>query len=91
VSKQEIVRFIQDYAPFWRKPDHVGGCSSNCAINDAGIHVHLTTKGYHNYAIPSAWEVRFGHLTRDEALEEITSDIDLPRVNKLLRMIGHKY
>jgi hypothetical protein len=33
--------------------------------------------------------VRFGHLTREMAMEELTADIDMKRVNTLLRVIGY--
>jgi hypothetical protein len=86
-TKKEITAFIQEQAPFWRKPDNVGGCSSNCMINDVGIKTHLESKGYHNYAVPTAWEVRFGHLTREEALEELSAPIDPRRVDGILKML----
>jgi predicted subunit of tRNA(5-methylaminomethyl-2-thiouridylate) methyltransferase len=86
-TKKEITAFIQQRAPFWRKPDNVGGCSSNCMINDVGIKTHMEKKGYHNYAIPTAWEIRFGHLTREEALEELGAPIDDKRVAGILKML----
>lgn len=88
-TKREIQAEIAERAPFWRKPDHVGGCSSNCMINDAGIQVHLETRGFHSYAVPTSWEIRFGHLSREDALDEISSPIDRDRVGKLLRVIGY--
>lgn len=88
-TKREVQALIAARAPFWRKPEHVGGCSSNCMINDAGIQVHLETRGFHSYAVHTSWEVRFGHLSRDEALEEISAPIDRERVGKILRVIGY--
>ena len=87
VTKPEIVDYLKQQAPFWRKPANVGGCSSNCMINDVGVKVHMDKRGYHNYALPTAWEVRFGHLTRDEALSELNTGIDLRRVDTLLRKL----
>lgn len=88
-TKREIVALLSERAPFWRKPANVGGCSTNCLINDVGIHVHLQSRGYHNYAVPLAWDVRFGHLTRDEALQELTSEPDPAKVERLLHAIGY--
>lgn len=85
VAKTEIVRLIEERAPFWRKPENVGGCSSNCMINDVGIKVFQETKGYHYYAAPVAWDVRFGHLSRAEALEELRSELDEDRVQGILK------
>jgi 3'-phosphoadenosine 5'-phosphosulfate sulfotransferase (PAPS reductase)/FAD synthetase len=88
VTKRDIITLITERAPFWRKPENVGGCSSNCMINDAGIQVHLETRGYHNYAIPLAWDVRFGHISRDEAMGEMQADVDPVRVDIILNKIG---
>ena len=88
VTKKEIVELISERAPFWRKPENVGGCSSNCLINDVGIKMHLETKGFHNYAIPLAWDVRFGHIGRDEALAELSADVDSPKVESIMKKIG---
>jgi amino acid adenylation domain-containing protein len=54
----------------------------------AGIHVHQTERGYHNYAEPYSWDVRLGHKTRDEALDEL--DDETPgRGRPMLAEIGY--
>jgi hypothetical protein len=88
-THRDILELLQTRATFWRKPDHVGGCSSNCLINDVGIQVHLERKGYHNYAIPAAWDVRFGHLTRAEALASLEQPPDAARTQRVLKVIGY--
>jgi tRNA(Ile)-lysidine synthase TilS/MesJ len=88
-TKAEIVSYLQAHAPFWAKPQHVGGCSSNCMVNDVGIQVHLQTRGYHNYARPLAWDVRFGHITRDAALSELSAEVDTRKTHRILRSIQH--
>jgi Queuosine biosynthesis protein QueC len=90
VTKNEISNLISTRASFWRKPGHVGGCSTNCMINDVGIQVHTKTRGYHNYAIPLAWDVRFGHITRDEALQQLQSKLDTGKIERLLQIVGYK-
>ena len=87
-TKQEIVDLLQERAPFWRRPANVGGCSSNCLINDVGIQVHKETRGYHNYAIPTAWEVRFGHISREAAIEELNAQTDTRKVSVILKGLG---
>ena len=64
------------------------GRSTNCLINAAGIHTHLTEQGYHNYAEPYAWDVRLGHKTRDEALAELDDRSDLDEVATMLDSRG---
>ncbi|REJ67392.1 MAG: hypothetical protein DWQ31_11460 [Planctomycetota bacterium] len=91
VTKEDIVALIKERNPAWRKPENVGGCSSNCMINDVGIKVHQETKGYHNYAVPAAWDVRFGHETREEVLEELETDLDERRIHGILTQLKINY
>ena len=86
VPVSEIYDFLEKNTP-WRRPTDTGR-SSNCLINDAGIYVHKTREGYHNYALPYAWDVRMGHKTREQALEELNDDIDTKRVTQILDEIG---
>jgi len=88
VTKESVFALIQERVPAWRLPDNVGACSSNCLINDVGIQVHLERTGYHNYAIPLSWDIRFGHITRDAALEEVGAALDTSKVRGILRAIG---
>jgi hypothetical protein len=89
VRKEQILETIQSKIPFWKKPENVGSCSTNCMINDVGTYVHLKKRGYHNYAIPTAWEVRLGHITREQGLNEIDNkEIDEHRVKSILNHLG---
>ncbi|MDH4278291.1 MAG: AMP-binding protein, partial [Acidimicrobiia bacterium] len=73
----------------WVRPADTGR-STNCLINAAGIHTHLTEQGYHNYAIPYAWDVRLGHKTRHEAIEELDDQLDLDEVTTMLAEVGYQ-
>ena len=55
---------------------------------DVGIYVHKQQMGYHNYALPYSWDVRMGHKTRDEALDELDDEIDTGYVRRTLAEIG---
>ena len=68
VELAELYDFLERRAPWVRPADT--GRSTNCLVNAAGIHVHTTERGYHNYAEPYSWDVRLGHKTRDGAREE---------------------
>ena len=50
---------------------------------------HLQERGYHNYAIPYAWDVRLGHKTRQEAIEELDDRLDAVEVARLLGEVGY--
>jgi acyl carrier protein len=67
----EVRRYLASRDERWVAPKDTGLCSTNCRINDVGIHVHQMEKGYHNYAAPLSWDVRFGITSRQEAREEL--------------------
>ena len=87
VELAEVYRFLASRAP-WVRPRDTGR-STNCLVNAAGIHVHRTERGYHNYALPYSWDVRLGHKTRDEALEELDDQLDADDVHRMLDEIGY--
>ena len=87
VPVSEIYEFLTEKAP-WRRPDDTGR-STNCLINDVGIYVHKKREGFHNYALPYSWDVRMGHKTRSEAVDELNDSIDEPRVKAILEEIGY--
>ena len=88
VELAEMYDFLEHRAPWVRPADT--GRSTNCLVNVAGIRVHLGERGFHNYAEPYSWDVRLGHKTRDEALEELDDEIDEEEVHRLLTEIGYE-
>ncbi len=87
VELSEMYDFLTERAP-WVRPDDTGR-STNCLVNAVGIHVHRIERGYHNYAEPYSWDVRLGHKTRDEALDELDDDDDLAEIDRMLAEIGY--
>ncbi|MEM1182042.1 MAG: amino acid adenylation domain-containing protein [Acidobacteriota bacterium] len=87
VELAEMYAYLDRRLP-WVRPSDTGR-STNCLINDAGIYVHKMERGFHNYALPYAWDVRMGHKTRDAALDELDDEIDVERVEKILRDVGY--
>jgi hypothetical protein len=87
--KQDIYDYLSTSQAGWEEPKDTGFCSSNCLINDVGVAVHSIEKGFSNYEIPTAWEVRLGHLDRDSALAELAGVSDGERVTKILRSIEY--
>ena len=81
----EIYRTLN--ARGWKRPRDTGR-STNCRINDLGIFVHTAREGFHNYAVPYAWDVRMGVKTREEAMAELRDDIDAGRMGALMQEIG---
>ncbi len=88
VDLAELYSFLEHRAP-WVRPTDTGR-STNCLINVAGISVHRRERGFHNYAEPYSWDVRLGHKTREEALEELDDDVDEAEVARLLAEVGYE-
>jgi len=88
VSLEAMLSYLDERLPWVRPADT--GRSTNCLINDVGIHVHKTERGYHNYAWPYSWDVRVGHKERDEALDELNDAIDEKRVARILQEVGYR-
>ncbi len=84
----EMLGFLASRAPWIRPADT--GRSSNCLINDVGIHVHAKERGFHNYALPYSWDVRLRQKSREQAVEELNDDIDLARVERILNAIDYQ-
>ncbi len=87
VSLGEMLRFLKEQVA-WVRPTDTGR-STNCLINQVGIYVHKKEKGYSNYSFPYSWDVRLGHKTREETLEEINEYIDEKEVKRIMKEIGY--
>jgi amino acid adenylation domain-containing protein/non-ribosomal peptide synthase protein (TIGR01720 family) len=87
VDLTEMLAFLNEKLPWIRPADT--GRSTNCLINDIGIHVHKRKQHFHNYALPYSWDVRLGVKQRAEALDELDDDIDVSGVYRILNEIHY--
>jgi acyl carrier protein len=83
-----MLDFLQTRAP-WIRPSDTGR-STNCLINDVGIHVHRQERGFHNYAVPYSWDVRLHQKERGQAIHELNDEIDAERVKEILEEIDYQ-
>jgi amino acid adenylation domain-containing protein len=88
VPLQQMYTYLEQNAP-WIRPSDTGR-STNCLINDVGIYIHKRERGFHNYALPYSWDVRMGHKTRAEAIDELNDDIDEKKVHRIMDEIGYE-
>ena len=88
VELAEMLAFLQDQVP-WIRPSDTGR-STNCLINNVGIHLHTKKRGYHNYALPYSWDVRMGHKTPEAAIDELNDEINVAEVERILQEIGYE-
>ena len=87
VPLSEVYQYLNETA-HWVRPSDTGR-STNCLINDVGIYIHKKERGFHNYALPYSWDVRMGHKTREESIDELNDEIDDARVHRILNEIGY--
>ena len=91
VPLAELYESLEGSGTWQRPPD--SGRSTNCLINAAGIFVHRSEQGHHNYAAPYSWDVRLGHKTREEALFELDDPMDeaeLSAITSMLAEVGYE-
>ena len=88
IELSEMLKYLDDRTT-WRRPVDTGR-STNCLINVLGINTHRIEQGYHNYAVPYAWDVRLGHKTRQEAIDELEDDLDDREISELQEMLGYE-
>ncbi|NNK62326.1 MAG: amino acid adenylation domain-containing protein [Gemmatimonadetes bacterium] len=88
VELDELLSYVGRHTP-WIRPSDTGR-STNCLINDAGIWVHTTERGFHNYTLPYSWDVRLGHKERDAAMAELDDDLDPVEVRTMLDAVGYR-
>jgi amino acid adenylation domain-containing protein len=88
-SASEVMDYLKACDRRWAEPRDTGFCSTNCRINNVGIHVHQTERGYHNYAAPLSWDIRMGAMTREEAQQKLGEDIPREAVRPILRLINY--
>ncbi len=69
-SEAFILAQIRDLG--WVHPEHLDGCTSNCALNVVGNLCHEKKYGFHPYALELSKLVRKGLLSREEALRKIS-------------------
>ena len=88
VSLDEMLAYLDECLP-WVRPTDTGR-STNCLINQVGIFIHKKKRGYSNYAFPYSWDVRVGHKTREESIDEINEKTDDQEVDRILNEIGYQ-
>ena len=87
-SLEEMLEHLARRTP-WIRPSDTGR-STNCLINQAGIYVHKTERGFHNYALPYSWDVRLGHKRRDEAVAELDDVLEPTAIRGMLDRVGYR-
>ena len=88
VTLEKLYEYINTDLP-WVRPEDTGR-STNCLINKVGIYVHRQERGYSNYAFPYSWDVRTGHKTKEETIDEVEEVITEEDVMQIIEEIGYE-
>lgn len=72
----------------WVRPNDTGAHSSNCRINDLGIISHIRNYGFHPYLAELADQVRWGSLSREEALRRVNEEPEWESVQDVAEKLG---
>ena len=73
-SEEDILNEIRDLG--WEHPEHLDGCTSNCALNVIGNMCHEKKYGFHPYALELSKLIRKDLLSREEALRKLSLQVD---------------
>jgi hypothetical protein len=72
----------------WVYPERLDGCTSNCALNAVGNLCHEKKYGFHPYALELSKLVRKGLLSRDEALQKLSRQVEERAFDETLIQLG---
>lgn len=73
-NKVKIYRTISKLS--WKKPEDTDENSTNCTLNSYAIYIHKNRFGFHPYAFELAKLVREGYIRREDAIKELTSEVN---------------
>lgn len=71
-AEEQIIERIKQLG--WITPQDTGIHSSNCRLNDLGIHLHKKKYGFHPYTFELAELVRRGKMDRDQAITKLETE-----------------
>lgn len=84
--ESEIITQVQ--ALGWSRPKDTGLNSSNCRLNDYGVHAHYGAYGFNPYIAEIAEQVRYGLMSRAEGLERAYTIPEAEEVAHLAQELG---
>lgn len=86
VREEEIIAAIQTLG--WAPTTDTGRNSSNCRLNDLGIAIHYHQHQFHPYAFEIAEQVRYGLMSRAEALTKVQEIPAFAQLTPQMAQIG---
>ncbi len=86
LSEEEIISAVGKLG--WIKPHDTGSNSSNCRLNDLGIAIHHKKHNFHPYEFEVSEQVRYGLMSRDEALRKVTNVPGFSELGYQMEKIG---
>ncbi|MEM7129850.1 MAG: hypothetical protein AAF702_26185 [Chloroflexota bacterium] len=86
ISEEEIIASIGELG--WTPTKDTGRNSSNCRLNDLGIAIHYKKHQFHPYAFEIAEQVRYGLMSRGDALKKVEEIPEFAHVSQQMSAIG---
>lgn len=86
IREDEIIAAIRPLG--WMPTNDTGRNSSNCRLNDLGIAIHYHKHKFHPYAFEIAEQVRYGLMSRAEALNKVQEIPAFANLSQQMSKIG---
>jgi deoxyribodipyrimidine photolyase len=67
------------------------GRSTNCALNFISVFNSMRDYGYTHYHVEMSKMIRMGVISRDEALNDLQTNIKKSQLNAIAKKLGHEY
>ena len=92
VTEEEILETLKELG--WKRPKDTGITSTNCRLNDLGVHLHTRQHGFHPYVLEIADQVRHGLVDKEKALAKLNKVPSRDQIQWLadkLQLPAHEY
>ncbi len=86
IDEKHILEGIRSLG--WVYPENLDGCTSNCSLNAVGVLCHEKKYGFHPYALELSQLVREGQLTREEAIQKLSTKVPDLQLEQVMEKLG---
>jgi amino acid adenylation domain-containing protein len=90
VNNREMIAYLEQRDPYWKKRRKYSIYSTNCPIKQIGDFAHLEDRNFHFYGSATSWEKRLGHLTRENVKEDLTCKVTPKGFENFAKHIDYK-
>lgn len=88
VSNEEMLNYLVNRDPYWKKRKNYAVYSTNCPLKQIGDYYHLQNKGFHYYGGATSWEKRLGHIILENIQDDLAVRASKKSLENFMKMIG---